>query len=183
VLEAAMLEQYVAQYNFRGCCLRAPWIMEKDDFRWHLSFGRNVFGAPRWYELVSEVEAEQFEQTNTIPLMLDADQPPLKRNFVHVDDLVNAILVALDCPKANQQTFNICMDEPVDYGEVAQYLAHTRGLPSVKIVTNFHSTWSDNSKAKFLLGWRPSYDFRRLVDAPWNYERSLGEPRVVWYPG
>jgi UDP-glucose 4-epimerase len=39
----------------------------------------------------------------------------VQRNFVHVSDLVAAILLALDHPKAHQQTFNICMDEPVDY--------------------------------------------------------------------
>ena len=40
---------------------------------------------------------------------------PLKRNFVHVDDLVSCMLAALDNPAAKQQKFNVCMDEPVDY--------------------------------------------------------------------
>ena len=35
-----MLEQYGVQYGFDFCCLRAPWIMEKDDFRYQLSSGR-----------------------------------------------------------------------------------------------------------------------------------------------
>jgi nucleoside-diphosphate-sugar epimerase len=30
VLEEVMLEQYYIQYDLNGCCLRAPWIMEKD---------------------------------------------------------------------------------------------------------------------------------------------------------
>jgi UDP-glucose 4-epimerase len=34
VLEEVMLEQYFIQYNIAGCCLRAPWIMEKDDFKY-----------------------------------------------------------------------------------------------------------------------------------------------------
>ena len=33
VLEEAMLQQYYVQYGLNGCCLRAPWIMEKDDFK------------------------------------------------------------------------------------------------------------------------------------------------------
>ena len=33
VLEEVMLEQYFVQYDLSGCCLRAPWIMEKDDFK------------------------------------------------------------------------------------------------------------------------------------------------------
>ena len=55
----------------------------------------------------------------------------MKRNFVHVEDLVDAILAALDNPAARRQTFNICMDEPVDYGELGAYLAESRGLPTV----------------------------------------------------
>jgi nucleoside-diphosphate-sugar epimerase len=35
VLEEVMLEQYFVQYDLSGCCLRAPWIMEKDDFKIH----------------------------------------------------------------------------------------------------------------------------------------------------
>jgi nucleoside-diphosphate-sugar epimerase len=48
VLEEVMLEQTYVQYDFDGCCLRAPWIMEKDDFKYQLSFGEDVFGGPRW---------------------------------------------------------------------------------------------------------------------------------------
>lgn len=183
VLEEVMLEQYYVQYNLNGCCLRAPWIMEKDDFKYQLSFGEDVFGGPRWRDLVDPALADSYIQAHTIPIMLDPAGVPVKRNFVHVDDLANAILLALDHPKAHQQTFNICMDEPVDYGEVAQYLAETRGLPSVPIQTPFQSTWLDNTKAKFLLGWRPAYTLPKLIDAAWDYVRPPTDPRKIWYPG
>mgnify|MGYP003342636347 CR=1 FL=1 len=42
VLEEVMLEQYYIQYDLNGCCLRAPWIMEKDDFKYTLSFGEEI---------------------------------------------------------------------------------------------------------------------------------------------
>lgn len=183
VLEEVMLEQYYIQYNLNGCCLRAPWIMEKDDFKCQLSFGEDVFGGPRWRDLVGAERADDYRRTQTIPVMLDPSGQPVKRNFVHVEDLVGAILLALDNPQARQQTFNICMDEPVDYGEVGRYLAETRSLPSVGITTPYHSTWLDNAKAKFLLGWRPEYDLKKMIEAAWNYQRSPDEPRVVWYPG
>jgi nucleoside-diphosphate-sugar epimerase len=51
VLEEVMLEQYYIQYGLNGCCLRASWIMEKDDFRMTQSFGEDVFGGPRWCEI------------------------------------------------------------------------------------------------------------------------------------
>lgn len=183
VLEEVMLEQYYIQYDFNGCCLRAPWIMEKDDFKYQLSFGEDVFGGPRWCDLVGAERAAEYVRTGTIPVMLDPNGEPVKRNFVHVEDLVSAILCALDHPKARQQTFNICMDEPVDYRAVGDYLHAKYGLPTVDIVTQYHSTWLDNAKAKFLLGWRPEYDLTKLIDSAWAYQRDETDPRIIWYPG
>jgi nucleoside-diphosphate-sugar epimerase len=183
VLEEVMLQQYGVQYGLDFCCLRAPWIMEKDDFRYQLSFGEDVFGAPRWRDLVGAELADQYLEQEAVPVMLDEDGRPVKRNFVHVEDLVDAILAALDHPAARRQTFNICMDEPVDYRELGDYLAESHGFPTVEVRTPYHSAWLDNAKAKFLLGWRPRYDLARLVDEAWSYERSPDDERVVWYPG
>ncbi|WP_341486462.1 NAD(P)-dependent oxidoreductase [Pararhizobium sp. A13] len=183
VLEEVMLEQFGIQYDLNGCCLRAPWIMEKDDFKFTLSFGDEVFGGPDWKTLVPEADAKRYARKGTVPLLRDADGQPLKRNFVHVDDLVSAILAAIDNPRTKRQLFNICMDRPVDYGEVASYLGRTRGLDSVDMPSQFHSNWMDNSKAKYLLNWRPDYDLELLIDSAWKYERSQNDPRIVWYPG
>ncbi len=183
VLEEVMLEQYYVQYNLNGCCLRAPWIMEKDDFKYQLSFGEDVFGGPRWRDLVGPQQADEYAYTQTTPVMLDPHGKPVKRNFVHVDDLINALLLAIDHPQARQQTFNICMDEPVDYLEMARYLASTRGLPMVEIKTPYHSTWLDNTKARSLLGWRPAYDLQKMIDSAWDYARAQDDPRKVFYPG
>jgi UDP-glucose 4-epimerase len=183
VLEEVMLQQYQIQYDLPGCCLRAPWIMEKDDFKFQLSFGTDVFGGPRWCDLVGEAEAARHRESGAVPVMLDAEGRPVKRNFVHVDDLVNALLAALDNPRAHQQLMNVCMDEPVDYGELGDYLFSTRRLPRVPIRTPYHSTWLDNRKARLLLGWKPLYDLPRLVEAAWSYQRAPDDPRVVWYPG
>jgi len=183
VLEEVMLEQYFIQYNLTGCCLRAPWIMEKDDFKYSLSFDEDVFGGPRWRELVGSQRADEYLKSNAVPVMLDPEDKPVKRNFVHVNDLVASMVIALDHPKARQQTFNICMDEPVDYGQLADYLRETRGMPGVEIKTAYWSTWLDNIKAKFLLGWRPAYDLKRLIDEAWSYQRNPDDPRQVWYPG
>jgi nucleoside-diphosphate-sugar epimerase len=183
VLEEVMLEQYEIQYDLNGCCLRAPWIMDKDDFKYQLSFGEDVFGGPRWRDLVGADVADAYVESGTIPVMLDPCGRPVKRNFVHVDDLVAAILAAIDCPAARRQTFNICMDEPVDYRELGAYLTESRGLPTVDVPTPYFSTWLDNAKAKFVLGWRPEYDLKRMADAAWEYQRPADDPRVVWYPG
>jgi nucleoside-diphosphate-sugar epimerase len=133
--------------------------------------------------MVPEADAKRYAASGTVPLLRDADGRPLRRNFVHVDDLVAAILAAIDNPRAKRQLFNICMDRPVDYGEVAEILRRTRGLDSVDIPSGFHSNWMDNSKAKYLLDWEPEYDLEMLIDRAWTYERSANDPRIVWYPG
>lgn len=183
VLEEVMLEQYYIQYDFNGCCLRAPWIMEKDDFKYTLSFGDDVFGGPRWRDLVGAEQADRYLQNPTVPVLIDAGGEPLRRNFVHVSDLVEALLKVFDHPKARQQLFNICMDEPVHYGKMGAYLARTRGYATINVPSEFHSTWLDNTKAKFLLDWHPEYDLERLIDAAFDYQRSPDDPRIVWYSG
>ena len=183
VLEEVMLEQYYIQYDLNGCCLRAPWIMEKDDFKYQLSFGEDVFGGPRWRELVGAQKADELIRTGAVPVMLDPERNPVKRNFVHVEDLVSALLRAIDHPQARQQLFNICMNEPVDYSDLGKYLNLTRGLPTVEIKTPYHSTWLDNTKAKLLLGWRPEYDMQKMVNSAFDYVRAENDPRKVWYPG
>ncbi|MCA9267978.1 MAG: NAD(P)-dependent oxidoreductase, partial [Planctomycetales bacterium] len=183
VLEEVMLEQYYVQYDLNGCCLRAPWIMEKDDFKYQLSFGDDVFGGPRWRDLVGAERADEYVASGAVPVMLDPDGQPVSRNFVHVDDLVDAVLAAIDHPAAAQETFNICMNEPVNYRELAEHLRRTRGTPPVDVATPYHSTWLDNAKAKFLLGWRPKYDLARMADEAFEYQRSPDDPRKVWYPG
>src|ERR1700741_2276143 len=92
VLEEVMLEQYGIQYDLNGCCLRAPWIMEKDDFKYSLLFGDDVFGGPNLAELVGPDKARDYVAQGAIPLMQDAAGQPIKCNFVHVEDLVSAIL-------------------------------------------------------------------------------------------
>lgn len=183
VLEEVMLAQFGIQYGINACCLRAPWIMEKDDFRFTLSFGDDVFGGPDWKTLVSPEIAAKCRVDGTVPLLRDARGRPLKRNFVHVEDLTRAILLALDNPVTRGRLYNISMDEPVDYGLVAAHLRATRGLPSIDIPSAYHSNWLDNTRAKFELGWRPVYDTVRLIDAAYAYRRAADDPRRVWYPG
>ena len=183
VMEEVMLEQYGIQYGLNGVTLRAPWIMEKDDFRYVLSFGDDQFGGPAWDTLIDPAERQRYAAAGKVPLMLDAAGQPLRRNFVHVEDLVSAMLAALDNPEATQQLFNIAMTDAVDYGAVADHLYRTRGMEGVEIPTPFHSNTLDNAKARHILRWQPQYDFQQLIEAAFTYERAPQDVRKVWYVG
>jgi UDP-glucose 4-epimerase len=183
VLEEVMLEQYFVQYGINGVTLRAPWIMEKDDFRFALSFGEDQFGGPAWETLISPAERRMYAANRNVPIMLDATGATLKRNFVHVSDLVSAMLAVIDNPAAQQQLFNVAMTAPVDYGAVAEHLEATRGLKGIRIETPFHSNALDNAKARHMLGWEPQYDFKKLIEEAFTYERAPNDVRRVWYVG
>jgi len=183
VIEEVMLEQYRHQYGLDGCILRAPWIMEKDDFRYAMDFGPEQFGGPLWSELMDADALRGCRSGGCVPLMLDARGAPLKRNFIHVDDLVAAIDIALEHPAAAGQTFNVAMDEPVDYARVAEMLEARQGLRPIRVPTGFHSNWLDNSKARMLLDWWPRNDLEAIIDRAWSYERAETDVRRIWYPG
>lgn len=183
VLEEVMLTQFGIQYGLDWCCVRAPWIMEKDDFRYTLSFGPDLFGGPDWAALAGPELAVVARETGAVPILQDSDGEAIKRNFVHVTDLVSAILIALTAPVARQRLYNISMTDPVDYDEVAAILAETRGLPAVPLRSPYRSTWLSNARARAELGWSPAYDTRRLVTESWAYTRTPDDPRRVWYPG
>jgi len=183
VLEEVMLTQYGIQYGIDWCCLRAPWIMEKDDFRASLSFGDDRFGGPDWAALAGQARTKAARETRAVPLLQDHNGVAIKRNFIHVSDLVSAICAALVASAARQRLYNISMDEPVDYEVVADLLAELHGLTAVPLRSTFHSTWLSNHRARLELAWRPAYDTRRLVTESWAYTRAPDDPRRVWYPG
>lgn len=183
VLEETMLEQYGIQYGVNWSTLRAPWIMEKDDFRFALDLGPEQFGGPPWAEVVEEAALRRVDDGRHVPVLRDARGDYLKRNFLHVDDLVAAILATIGNPRAKGQLFNISMNQPVDYGMVGAILEAGKGLRPIEIDTPFHSNWLDNSKARMVLGWEPEVGLEELADRAWRYEREENDPRVVWYPG
>jgi UDP-glucose 4-epimerase len=178
-----MLEQAGIQYDVNWTTLRAPWIMEKDDFKFALSFGADQFGGPDWDTLITPAQREEYAKGNCVPLLIAEDEQPLRRNFVHLDDLVEAILAAIDHPAARQQLFNIAMTEPVDYAMVAAHLEETRGMRPVRIETPYISNLLDNAKARLQLGWKPRVDTAALIDRAFSYVRAADDPRKIWYPG
>jgi UDP-glucose 4-epimerase len=183
ILEEVMLEQYGIQYGTNWTTLRAPWIMEKDDFRYALSFGDDQFGGPGWDDMIGADRRRTLAAAHAVPLLIASDGNPLRRNFVHVSDLVEAMIAAIDNPAARQELFNIAMTDPVDYGAVAAHLERKRGMPPARIETSLHSNTLDNAKARLRLGWSPKIDAIALTDMAFAFERAPSEVRKVWYPG
>jgi hypothetical protein len=123
-----------------------------------------------------------------VPVMLDEEGRPVKRNFVHVDDLVDAILAAIDHPAAAADVQHL-HGRAGRLRRARRLPRRVRGLPTVEVRTPYHSTWLDNAKAKFLLGWRPRTTSSGWSDEAWSYERgptsrvSSGTPADVQQHG
>ena len=100
-----------------------------------------------------------------------------------MNDLCAAILAALDNPAAARRLFNISMNEPVDYGQLAALMKRKHGLDSVTIPTPYHSNWLDNAGARLALDWRRETDLEALAEQAWAYRRGPDDPRKVWLPG
>ena len=184
VLEEVMLEQYGIQYDLNVCCLRAPWIMEKDDFSYQLSFGEDVFGGPRWRDLVGAERADAYVASGTVPVMLDPRGPAgeaelrARRGPGRRD------------PGRARQPCGAAADLQRLHGRAGR-LRRARRLPVATArlpdgaTSRRRSTrpgWTTRRRSSCSAGGR-SYDLRRLVDEAWAYERAADDPRTVWYPG
>ena len=184
VLEEVMLEQFGIQYDLNGCCLRAPWIMEKDDFRYTLSFGDDLFGGPDWKTMVPTPTPSAMPEKGTVPLLQGCRRPPAEAQFRACRRS------RFGDPGGDRQSRAPSGSSSTSAWTGPSITARWRPISRARAVSNsieipsqFHSNWMDNSKAKYLLGWQPEYDLEMLVDSAWEYERGANDPRVVWYPG
>ena len=87
------------------------------------------------------------------------------RDFVHVSDIVQALLLALECETANYQAFNIGSGQPRTVNEVAQALAKALEVDVAPQVVgqyregDIRHCFADISKAQELLGYAPQAKF------------------------
>ena len=121
----------------------------------------NVYGTKRQtesgsYPNVLAAFSKQKRECNTISITGDGTQ---SRDMVHVSDVVNANILAMQSEFRNAEVFNIGTGEHMTINEVAKYFDC-----SIKYIPprpgEAHDLYADNSKAKALLEWFPqiSYD-------------------------
>ena len=114
------------------------------------------------------------------------------RDFVFVDDVVEATTLAVEKPEAAGQVFNIGTGVPVSVIEVVEALSQHLNLPVESSVSgNFRlgdirHNYADMSRASDRLGFTPRYDFQRGIAefCKWviasgpresQYEQSIAE--------
>lgn len=93
------------------------------------------------------------------------------RDFVHVRDIVQGLLLAMDRPEADHQVFNLGTGRPTTVGEVARMLSQhlTGGQVEPEIRHQFRAgdirhCYADISRARQMLGFEPRISLQEGLD-------------------
>ena len=90
------------------------------------------------------------------------------RDFVYVDDAVEAFLLAGACDACNGEAFNVGGDEHIAHRELVKMLIEIAGTgryqfvewPAEKKVIDIGSFYADSTRFRERVGWRPAVDLR-----------------------
>jgi len=139
-------------YGIRACALRltntyGPGMRIKDARQTFLGI---------WIKLL--IEGKPFEIWEGQQL----------RDFNHVDDAVQAFLIAADSEKADGQIFNLGGDEPISLHDLGKMLIEINGtgefitkkFPAERKSIDIGDYYSDYRKIKKELGWTPKISLR-----------------------
>lgn len=157
---------------------------------------QNVYGPGQSlknpYTGILSIFSTQIKNGNGINIFEDGKE---SRDFVFIDDVVDATILGLEKKEANDQVFNVGTGEATDVMTVAQQLMENYGLDvPVKISGNYRlgdirHNYADLNKIKDLLGFVPKVTFteglRKFTE--WvntqsvqedNYQKSIDEMKA-----
>lgn len=120
----------------------------------------NTYGRKNNTHFVVERIITQMLQGKTVRL----GNPTPRRDFIYVDDHVDAYLACLNNPKAKGEVFNFCTGRDISIRELAELISNLTGFKG-KIQWNaiparpldIKKLLGSYEKAKKVLGWRPKY--------------------------
>lgn len=117
------------------------------------------------------------------------------RDFVYIDDVVDATILGLESEKANYNVFNVGADKPIDVLSIANMLKRKYNSSiEIKVNGNYRlgdirHNYADLSKIKQKLGFVPKFNFEAGIDlfTQWvnqfpafidNYDKSIDELKI-----
>lgn len=154
---------------------------------------QNVFGPGQSlsnpYTGILSIFSNLIMQGKPLNIFEDGEE---SRDFVFVDDVVEATVLGVERPEAAGNVFNVGTGVPISVSQVVDALSRHLDLPVEAAVSgNFRlgdirHNYADMTRARTQLGFTPAYDFERgisefcqwvLASGPRDsgYERSLTE--------
>jgi len=135
----------------------------------------NTYGRKDNIHFVVERTITQMLQSKTVTL---GDPTPV-RDFMYVDDHVDAYLKCLDDEKAHGEVFNFCCGHGTTIGDLTNTIAKVVGFDGEIIWSTIPARPLDikklvgsYEKAKRLLGWKPKYALEEGLKKTVEYWRN-----------
>ncbi|ETW94732.1 MAG: hypothetical protein ETSY1_33605 [Candidatus Entotheonella factor] len=102
-----------------------------------------------------------------------------RRDFVFIDDMVEAMMKAASAPQVEGQVINIGSGQATRLCDVASLIWELSGSEAPLLIgarpggaSEFHDTWADISRAKTLLNWEPRVSLRAGLHNMIAWERQ-----------
>lgn len=144
-----------------------------------LRFG-NVYGPRSFHK--SSVVAKFIRQAlngETLEIYGDGSQT---RDFIYIQDLARAIYLAATTAHVGGEIFQIASAQETSVGEILKELQSIFNKNGISNIDVRYGSWragdvrrnfSDTSKAKALLGWKPDFDLHSGLEKTFHWFRSL----------
>lgn len=145
---------------------------------------QNVFGAGQSlsnpYTGILSIFSTRIKNGHDINIFEDGRE---SRDFIYIDDVVDATLLALEKDEANNHIFNVGTGIATDVITVTQSLIEKYGIPIKSMISkNFRlgdirHNFADISKIKSLLNFNPKVDFNSGIQkfADWVNQQTIQE--------
>ena len=148
-------------------CPESPYAFQKAVGEGYMKLFSKVYGLPTLSLRFFNVYGRRSDPDNPYSLViskflkLKKEEKPLiiygngkqTRDFVYVDDVINACIKAMESPISNE-VINVCSGEAISINDLADLIGGEKQYLPVRKGDVLH-TLGDNSKAKELLQWTP----------------------------
>ena len=148
---------------------------------------QNVYGPGQSlsnpYTGILSIFSTQIRNGNAIQVFEDGTE---SRDFVYIDDVVNATILGLEKEEANGEVFNVGSGVATDVFTVAKTLVESYGI-NVPISINgkfrlgdIRHNFADMSKINESLGFKPSVSFTEGISrfSKWVLEQEVSEDKL-----
>lgn len=147
---------------------------------------QNVYGAGQSlsnpYTGILSIFSTRIKNGNSVTIFEDGKE---SRDFIYIDDVVNATILGLENENANGEIFNVGTGVNIDVDTVAAVLIQKYGVPVQKTISgNFRlgdirHNYADISKISRLLGFKPMFNFEQGIQkfVDWVNKQAVQEDK------
>ena len=149
---------------------------------------QNVYGPGQSlsnpYTGILSIFSTQIMNGNSINIFEDGKE---SRDFVFIDDVVDATILGIEKDEANGEVFNVGTNQPIDVVEVAKTLMNVYNVNVPMVISkNFRigdirHNYADLTKIKDKLGFEPKVDFKTGIHkfAKWVMKQEVKDDNLI----